>query len=191
MTDQIIRDAHATLLLMLRGAALVRTGNAIWLLQGETRSHVNVRVYRALRDHQWISNAQLNRNLKDAEHCTLIPEGRAIAQAAHEAEYRDQPGLPALRTADRGGTHLPVLIVRPHDFKDLLEYSYSLPTGKIIGKRWKRCLLRYQDNPAEVADLKNWVIGEYSRLSPDHPGDIDITWYAPEYDGAPSQQRPA
>lgn len=189
MKNQIIREAETILLLMLRGASLVRTGNSVWLLQGETRTGMYIRVYRALRENQWITNAQLSRDVKDAEHCTLTPEGRIKAEAAHEAEYLDKPGLPAFRTADRGGTHLPVLIVRPRDFEGLLDYSYSLPTGKTIGKRWKRCLLRYRDNPAEVADLKNWVIGEYSRLSPDHPGEIDITWYAPEYEAVPAATR--
>lgn len=60
-----------------------------------------------------------------------------------------------------------------NELKDLPEYSCSLPTGTIEGKRWKRDMNfgNYKKNP----DLQpDWVMGEYV----DHPDPqkIGIEW---------------
>ena len=79
----------------------------------------------------------------------------------------------------KGELH-PVLPLTQGEFDALLEYSASLPTGVIIGKRWKRYVRRLKEDPAQVADLLNWRIGKYTRESVDYPGEVDITWYFPE-----------
>lgn len=53
-------------------------------------------------------------------------------------------------------------LVTPAQFKALLEYSFSLPTGKYIGKVWK-CLCK-----------GGWFLGEYVE-DPD-PTMIGIKW---------------
>lgn len=52
-------------------------------------------------------------------------------------------------------------------FDALLEYTTTLPTGKTIGKRWKRYLFA---GPAKGT----WVMGEYVE-DPD-PEFVGITW---------------
>lgn len=70
----------------------------------------------------------------------------------------------------------PVLPLTADEMSELLEYSASLPTGKTIGKRWKRRMSRSE-----------WVIGEYAELSAEDqlkwPGEIAILWYLPSVDG--------
>jgi hypothetical protein len=81
---------------------------------------------------------------------------------------RDHNGhvLPVLRLTDRGMVELP-------------EYSASIPTGKVIGKRWK-CRLNREGT--------HWVIGGYEELSEADkikwPGEIAILWFIPVVDGA-------
>ncbi|ULH17401.1 hypothetical protein MF271_18955 (plasmid) [Deinococcus sp. KNUC1210] len=72
----------------------------------------------------------------------------------------------------RPGDWHPVLELTQTELDDLLQYDHTLPTGVVIGKRWKRNVSRwYKDWP--------WSVGEYTRESgPQHPGETDITWYA-------------
>ena len=80
---------------------------------------------------------------------------------------------------DAWGHTLPVLRLTDREMTKMLEYSASIPTGKIIGKRWKRRL----DNEG-----KSWVVGGYEHLSPEDqlkwPGEIAILWFIPVVDGA-------
>lgn len=80
----------------------------------------------------------------------------------------------------------PLLRLTSAEFDALPEYSATLPTGVILGKRWKRCLLRWRTDKAQERDLTNWRIGEYTRESVTHPGEVDITWYYPEIAGETS-----
>lgn len=52
-------------------------------------------------------------------------------------------------------------------FDALLEYSTSLPTGKGIGKQWKR-----REPP--FGDPCRWLMGEY--VGCDEPGMVGIEW---------------
>lgn len=106
----------------------------------------------------------------------LIPGTRPVQMVKGHLIFSMDPP-PEYVTVD-GVTH-PVLELAQAEFDRLLDYSASIPTGKTIGKRWKRCILRWRDDEAAVADVANWRIGEYTRLSKDYPGDIDITWYMP------------
>lgn len=84
---------------------------------------------------------------------------------------------------DAWGYLLPVLPLTAHQMQKLLEYSASIPTGKTIGKRWRRCL----DHKRGL-----WAIGEYGELSAEdqlkYPGEIAIHWYLPVVDqGRPGE----
>jgi len=57
-------------------------------------------------------------------------------------------------------------VMGAEDFRSLLEYSCSLPTGTAIGKRWKRG--QPYDKPTE------WFMGEYAP-DPD-PKFVRILW---------------
>ncbi|UQN10311.1 nucleoside 2-deoxyribosyltransferase domain-containing protein [Deinococcus sp. QL22] len=111
----------------------------------------------------------------------LLPDAQRESEPIEPAPALPELVEPAQRYAERNGVMLPVLVVTPQEFKALLEYSHTIPTGKVIGKRWKAYQRKYKNDPAEVADLNNWAIGEYTRESETHPGMIDMTWYAPEY----------
>lgn len=54
------------------------------------------------------------------------------------------------------------------EFDDLFEYSMSVPTGVIMGKKWKRNNLVFQGG-------KEWFQGEY-RQHPDDPNMACIVW---------------
>lgn len=62
----------------------------------------------------------------------------------------------------------PVSWVTLAQFNSMLEYSTSLPTGKTIGKRWKRQIL-YGPHKGR------WLMGEYAK-DPD-PEYVKINWY--------------
>jgi len=77
------------------------------------------------------------------------------------------------------------VLLTPDEFDDLGEYSWSLPTGARIGKRWRRCVawlgrreLR-SPNPVDatlglVAPPSEWWLGEYVDIGErDHAG---ILW---------------
>jgi len=53
------------------------------------------------------------------------------------------------------------------EFESLLEYSTSLPTGKTIGKKWKRRLFvgKYR---------RVWLVGEYAE--DEDPAFVKIIW---------------
>lgn len=57
------------------------------------------------------------------------------------------------------------------DFKDLREYSCSLPTGTTVGKRWKRNENAYGPTRGPEPD---WWLGEYTE-HPD-PERVGIRW---------------
>lgn len=63
-------------------------------------------------------------------------------------------------------------VMEQKDFVDLLEYSCSLPTGTIIGKRWKRnnnSHFNYDKSKPE-----DWWMGEYFDIN--DPNNIGIKW---------------
>lgn len=80
------------------------------------------------------------------------------------------------------GVAHPVLEMTRQEFERLPEYSTSIPTGVTIGKRWRRCILpgHLSGFQGAAADIQHWRIGEYSRESVTHPGEVDITWYFPQ-----------
>jgi len=55
------------------------------------------------------------------------------------------------------------------EFDDLSDYSCSVPTGVVIGKRWKRRRDYYDES-------KGWYIGEYVQDGPEH---AKVKWYKP------------
>lgn len=63
------------------------------------------------------------------------------------------------------------LLISQEDFNRLPEYSLSVPTGAILGKRWKR-------RKHSTAECNEFYIGEYVRSN--EPGYLDIKWYEPE-----------
>lgn len=87
---------------------------------------------------------------------------------------------------------LPVLRLTPPEFRALLEYSGSLPTGTTPGKRWKRL-----DGVHDIAFIRRggkprWMIGEFDPKAPTPaeieamkkrgekpPATIGINWYRP------------
>lgn len=64
-----------------------------------------------------------------------------------------------------------VLLTRA-ELESLPEYSCSLPTGKRIGKRWRRC----QPYGADRSRDDVWWMGEYAELDPPEPDTIAILW---------------
>ncbi len=59
----------------------------------------------------------------------------------------------------------PLVTMTPEELKKLPEYSCSLPTGTTIGKRWRRRIPYYTNQP-----LQCWLVAEYVP----HP-DPDLT----------------
>lgn len=59
-------------------------------------------------------------------------------------------------------------ILTRKEFNDLPEYSLSLPTGTIIGKRWK---CRTYGYPTET-----WIMGEYTPDPNGRPDHVGIIW---------------
>lgn len=53
-------------------------------------------------------------------------------------------------------------------FEELPTYSATIPTGKTLGKRWKR--------GEPYVDPQHWLLGEYVELDPPEPGYIGIDW---------------
>jgi hypothetical protein len=62
------------------------------------------------------------------------------------------------------------VIMTASEFKGLLEYSCSLPTGVLIGKRWKRNLHAF----CAPGTPPRWLMGEYEE--DDEPGYVRIRW---------------
>lgn len=83
---------------------------------------------------------------------TLIPDPNCPPRDPHPEDW----------TAE-----LEVVTLTQHGFDCLFEYSTTLPTGKTIGKRWKRYLFA---GPAKGT----WVMGEYVE-DPD-PSMVGISW---------------
>jgi len=87
------------------------------------------------------------------------------------------------RTARKGNLHTGKitkrenLIISREELASLLEYSLSIPTGTIIGKRWRKDI-HILDPRRQKAE---WIIGEYYELP---EGDtefgesqVGIRWY--------------
>lgn len=72
----------------------------------------------------------------------------------------------------------PELVITQAALMALPEYSASLPSGKTIGKRW-RININFFRQRRTYGIPDEWRIGEYTRLSVDYPGEIDITYYRP------------
>lgn len=58
-----------------------------------------------------------------------------------------------------------VTFVTQAEFDELREYSHTLPSGTVIGRRWKR---------REPLARKGWVLGEY--VACDIPNKVGIRW---------------
>jgi hypothetical protein len=55
-------------------------------------------------------------------------------------------------------------------FGDLREYSGTIPTGKMIGKRWKL-------DRAYMGQGTGWVLRGYEECDPPDPDKIAIPWW--------------
>lgn len=73
-------------------------------------------------------------------------------------------------------------IITPTELADLLEYSCSIPSGAIIGKRWRRNLNAYRKDRIGVP--AEWMIGEFVDIGSDK--EVGIVWsWAVEAPGQP------
>jgi hypothetical protein len=82
------------------------------------------------------------------------------------------------RTAEKAikDNKRPVLIVSQKYLDNLYEYSCSLPTGTIVGKRWKRNIHPECNGAAGYPPEKTkWIIGEYYDCNEE--GKIGIMWW--------------
>jgi len=78
----------------------------------------------------------------------------------------------------------PVVQLTRREFDRMPEYSQTLPTGKTIGKRWRRNAYDLRRLPVEVCGLRFvfphppvWILGEYVPPRPDTPPDcVAIEW---------------
>lgn len=69
------------------------------------------------------------------------------------------------------------MVITRQELENLLEYSTSLPSGVIVGKRWRRATRRGQPET-------NWLIGEY--VESVVPGHVSVRWtWAMESPGVP------
>jgi hypothetical protein len=69
------------------------------------------------------------------------------------------------------------------EFDSLGEYSTSIPTGKTVGKRWKRNVncggLRFENKVDETEARMlgpEWWLGEYKEDEPPSPDHVLIVW---------------
>lgn len=76
------------------------------------------------------------------------------------------------------GSLIPIWLTQ-EEFAALLEYSTSVPTGQVLGKRWKR-RIPYIGEPA------SWVVGEYVPDPAGKPDYIGIRWCRVEIIDPPS-----
>lgn len=66
-------------------------------------------------------------------------------------------------------------VVTRSAFDTLLSYDTSTPTGKTVGKRWKRrCWNR--DADGRLVWLDEWQMAEIEECDPPEPGYIVIRW---------------
>lgn len=63
--------------------------------------------------------------------------------------------------------HDDLVMVTEREFRELPEYSCSLPTGQTIGKKWKRQKDYYDES-------KGWLMGEY--IPDPDPEMVGIRW---------------
>ena len=76
---------------------------------------------------------------------------------------------------------LPDLVISRPDLENLLEYSTTLPTGTIIGKRWRKDVNAIKAMFGGKLGLEpEWAIGEYV-----HSDEID--WIALGEESLPNQ----
>ncbi|WP_036291520.1 hypothetical protein [Methylosinus sp. PW1] len=68
---------------------------------------------------------------------------------------------------------LPILRLTRREFRELREYSCSIPTGTTPGKRWKRLDGAFDPHCKQP----RWMIGEYGDLV--GKNEIMINWYRP------------
>lgn len=87
----------------------------------------------------------------------------------------------------------PPIRLSPSALAALPEYSRTLPTGKTIGKRWRRNARDGYYFPIDVWGLRfvfpappRWMVGEYAESA--LPGMVDIHWYRVEVDGEEVKQ---
>lgn len=65
-------------------------------------------------------------------------------------------------------TPRPTVVMPRAEFAALLDYSCSLPTGVVIGKRWRRKKDYYDES-------KGWLLGEYYALE-GNDREVGIRW---------------
>jgi hypothetical protein len=66
-----------------------------------------------------------------------------------------------------------VCVMTRATFEGLHEYSGTIPTGKVIGKRWKQNKT-YTDRRAGEPE---WFLRGYEELDPPNPEQIAIPWW--------------
>ena len=74
---------------------------------------------------------------------------------------------------------LPVLRLTLDEFQRLSEYSCTLPTGTVPGKRWRRLDGVYDKEWRAAGNKPFWMIGEYDPLDDGTGRRIKINWYRP------------
>lgn len=72
---------------------------------------------------------------------------------------------------------LPVLKLTPEQFRDLPEYSCSMPTGTTSGKQWKRLDGSHDRAFIRRGGKPRWMIGEYGEIIDEKT--IKLNWYKP------------
>lgn len=72
---------------------------------------------------------------------------------------------------------LPILKLTRREFEELRDYSATMPTGVIIGKRWKRLDGCFDQRFLRAGGKPRWVVGEY--VTTDDPKMAGYKWYKP------------
>lgn len=65
------------------------------------------------------------------------------------------------------------IVISRAELFTIREYSCSIPTGTVIGKRWRRDVHAFRRRATPV-DRHEWQIGEYIEHS--DPGKVGIKW---------------
>jgi hypothetical protein len=75
--------------------------------------------------------------------------------------------------------NLPIIKLTPNEFRNLSEYSCSIPTGTTPGKRWKRLDGSHDQEFIARGGKPKWQIGEFDPNCPPDAKHIKIFWYRP------------
>lgn len=67
----------------------------------------------------------------------------------------------------------------PEEFRQLPEYSATMPTGTTPGKLWKRLDGDFDREFKAAGGQPRWIIGQYDPFCPDDATTIKTFWYRP------------